>query len=58
MKKLNIPSVVEFRMKDKVTDELARTLFDVERNLGSRFEVLNKIENLERSNKYLNQQLD
>jgi len=58
MKKLLIPSVVEFRMKDKVTDNLAKTLFDVERNLGSRFEVLNKIENLERSNDYLNRQFD
>jgi len=58
MKKLFIPSVVEFRMKDKVTDKLAKQLFDVERNLGSRFEILNKIENLEKSNMYLNRQFD
>lgn len=45
-------------MKDKVIDELAKTLFDIERNQGSRFEVLNKIENLERSNVYLNRQFD
>lgn len=58
MKKLFISSVVEFRMKDRVIDELAKQLFDVERNRGSRFETLNKIENLERANQYLNHQFD
>jgi len=58
MKKLFISSVVEFRMKDKVTDELAKSLFDIERNKESRFETLNKISNLEDSNDYLNHQFD
>jgi hypothetical protein len=58
MKKLFIPSVVEYRMKDKVIDELARLLYDIERNKGSRFVSENKIENLVKAENYLNQQFD
>lgn len=50
--------MVEFRMKDAVTDYLAKLLYNVERNRGSRFEVLNKIKNLELANEYLNYQFD
>lgn len=58
MKKLYIPSVVEYRLKEKVTDELAKDLFNVTRNKGTRFQTLNKISNLENSNEYLNLQMD
>lgn len=58
MKKLYISAVVEFRMKDRVTDELAKTLYHIERNQGSRFESLNKIKNLDEANSYLNRQFD
>jgi len=58
MKKLYISAVVEFRMKDRVIDELAKTLYDIERNQGSRFETLNKVKNLDEANTYLNRQFD
>jgi len=58
MKKLLIPSVVGFNLKDRVVDVLAKELFNIVRNLGSRFEVTHKIDNLEKSNNYLNQQFE
>jgi len=58
MKKLLISSVVEFKLKDKLIDELALELFNIERNKGSRFKSENKIENLEQSNDYLNYQFE
>lgn len=58
MKILKIPSVVEFHLKDKVEDFLAKELFAISRNLGSRFVSDSKVTNLEDSNNYLNRQFD
>jgi len=58
MRILKIPSVVEFHLKDKVEDFLAKELFQISRNLGSRFVSDSKIQNLENSNVYLNRQFD
>jgi len=49
---------VEFHFKDKVEDFLAKELFQISRNLGSRFVSTSKLQNLETSTQYLNRQFD
>jgi uncharacterized protein YeeX (DUF496 family) len=58
MKTLFITSVVEFKLKDRVEDQIAKELFDISRNEGSRFNESIKIQNLENANSYLNHQMD
>jgi len=58
MRKLSIPSVVEFHLKEKAVDFLAKELFGIVRNHGSRFVSDSKIENLENASAYLNHQFD
>lgn len=56
MKRLLIPSVVEFDLKDKEVDFLAKELFGIIRNKKSRFETVSKSRYLDGSNDYLNYQ--
>lgn len=57
MRKLLIPSVVEFHLKGRVVDEIAESLYHTVRNQGSRFVTDSKIENLVKANEYLDHQI-
>lgn len=56
MKYLKITSMVVFELKKKVADILAKELFNLDKNLGSRFQPKDFIKNTVKSEQYLNYQ--
>jgi hypothetical protein len=51
-----IPNMVEFRMKDKIIDTFALSVFNILRNQESRFVKVQGTKRLSKSNEYLDRQ--
>jgi len=58
MKKLIMPKVVEFNLKDRVADVLAYELFNIVRNQGTRFESTKTSDYMVKSEEHVNHQFD